>query len=73
MILFLFMLIMLWLISCALCAGIGFFIGQRCKRLKPVAAAVPTPEEKRRAEQEMLELQNFFDYDGSEQKPVNTP
>ena len=72
MVISLLILVMVWLTSCAVCTAVGFFSGLRHRKHRPAATVEITEEEKRRAEREIRELQNFFDYDGSEQKPVNT-
>lgn len=60
-------LIMLWLLSCALCAGAGYLAGGRNKKPKTVAPPQPSEQERKRFEREMREMENFFTYDGSEQ------
>ena len=65
-------LVLLWLTSCALCAAVGFFVGKNYKKPKPITEPELSEAEKRRIEREQKELENFFLYDGSVQKPVNT-
>lgn len=67
MIITLLILVMLWLVSCALCTAAGFFVGQNYKKPKPIKEPELTEAEKRRIERERKELENFFLYDGSEQ------
>lgn len=73
MIITLLILVILWLVSCALCTAAGFFLGKNYKKPKPITEPELTEAEKRRLERERKELENFFLYDGSEQKTVNTP
>ncbi len=62
-------LLVLWLMSCAISAGIGFFYGGgKRKKIKPAAL---TREQKRQAEQAARELKNFWEYTGEEQEPIN--
>lgn len=61
-------LIMLWLISCAVCAALGVYIGRSRKPQRPVVKAEPSEEEKRQLERELREIENFFKYDGTEQR-----
>lgn len=72
MIITLLILVMLWLVSCALSTAAGFFIGKNYKKPKPIREPELSEAEKRQIEREQKELENFFLYDGTEQKPVNT-
>lgn len=60
-------LMILWLTSCALCTGAGFWLGRRSRRPKAAAQREPSAQERRRFERELREMENFFAYDGSEQ------
>lgn len=61
------LLMILWLISCILSAGIGFF----CARRRPRENLPLTQEQKRQAERIEQELKNFWEYTGDEQEPIN--
>jgi len=62
-------LIMLWLLTCALCAISGYFYALKDKKhIKLQQVADPlTAEEARKADKVKAELSNFYKYDGSEQ------
>ena len=65
-------LIFLWLISCVLCAAVGFFIAIKVKR--PTARAEPhklTEEQQRQVLKAKLERDNFLNYTGSPQEPID--
>ena len=62
-------LIMLWLLTCALCAICSYFYALKDKKhikLPPMAQPL-TAEEARKADKVKAELSNFYAYDGSEQ------
>lgn len=62
-------LLTLWLIVCALCAAVGFFIGRGYKRrVKPPE---PTEKQIREAKRAEKELNNMLFYDGSEQTDID--
>lgn len=62
-------LITLWLIACAVCFAIGFFVGLR-KRPKQISKPPPEPlteEQERKIKKMEKEIENFWAYDGTEQ------
>ena len=62
-------LLTLWLIVCALCAAVGYFIGQgKRKRVKPPE---PTEKQIREAKRAEKELNNMLFYDGGEQTDID--
>lgn len=61
-------LIMFWLVTCLFCAAAGFLIGKNRKKQNNPALPEPTAEERKRFAREMREMENFFKYDGTEQK-----
>ena len=67
-------LLTVWLIACALCAVVGFFVGIKHKDIsKPQKAPEPVSEQKiREAEKIARELENFYSYDGTKQDGFNT-
>ena len=67
-------LLSLWLIACAVCFAVGFFVGIKHKNIsKPTKAPEPVSEQKiREAEKIARELENFYSYDGSVQDNFNT-
>ena len=67
-------LLILWLLSCAVCVLGGFFIG--CKGLyrskrKNAVQSEADPQILRRAERELRELHNMLTYDGTPQEPID--
>lgn len=67
-------LLILWLLSCAVCALGGFFIG--CKSLykakrKNDVQNEADPQILRKAERELRELHNMLTYDGTPQAPID--
>lgn len=69
MIVLILILLTLWLIVCALCAAVGFFIGQsKQKRVKPPE---PTEKQIREAKRAEEELSNMLNYNGDEQTDIN--
>ena len=67
-------LLTVWLIACAVCTVVGFFIGYKHKDIiKPKKAIEPISELKvKEAEKIARELENFYSYDGSVQNDFNT-
>ena len=67
-------LLTLWLIACAVCFAVGFFIAWKYKNvIKPKKALEPISEIKvKEAEKIARELENFYSYDGSVQNDFNT-
>lgn len=66
-------LLILWLLSCAVCALSGFFVawkGLRLKR-KNVVQGETDPQIVRQAERELRELHNMLTYDGTPQEPID--
>lgn len=62
-------LLTLWLMVCALCAAVGFFIGQRKqKRINPPE---PTEKQIRDAKRAEAELSNMLSYVGDEQTDID--
>ena len=62
-------LLTLWLIVCALCVAVGFFIGRGYKRrVKPPE---PTEKQIREAKRAEEELNNMLFYDGGEQTDID--
>lgn len=59
-------LIVLWLMSCAVSAAISFFYAKKQKHYVSLSRAM-TEEEKRQAEKEQRELENFWSYTGDPQ------
>ena len=62
-------LLTLWLIVCALCAAVGFFIGRGYKRR--VKAPEPTEKQIRDAKRAEAERQNMMNYNGDEQTDID--
>lgn len=68
MIVLILILLSLWLIVCALCAAVGYFIGQgKQKRVKPPE---PTEKQIRDAKRAEEELSNMLSYDGNIQDDI---
>ncbi len=67
-------LITLWLIACAGCAVIGFFVGVNNGKTKEVKRPPEpiTQEQERLAEKIARETKNFYSYDGTKQTDFNT-
>ena len=62
-------LLTLWLIVCALCVAVGFFIGRGYKRrVKPPE---PTEKQIREAKRAEAERQNMMTYNGDEQTDID--
>lgn len=62
-------LLTIWLIVCALCVAVGFFIGRGYKRrVKPPE---PTEKQIREAKRAEKELNNMLFYDGGEQTDID--
>lgn len=69
MIVLILILLTLWLIVCALCVAVGFFIGQsKQKRVKPLE---PTEKQIREAKRAEEELSNMLNYNGDEQTDID--
>ena len=69
MIVLILILLTLWLIVCALCVAVGFFIGQsKQRRVKPPE---PTEKQIREAKRAEEELSNMLNYNGDEQTDIN--
>lgn len=69
MIVLILILLTLWLIVCAFCAAVGYFIGQRKqKRVKPPE---PTEKQIRDAKRAEEELSNMLNYNGDEQTDID--
>ena len=69
MIVLILILLTLWLIVCALCAAVGYFIGQgKRKRVKPPE---PTEKQIREAKRAEEELSNMLNYNGDEQTDID--
>lgn len=69
MIVLILILLTLWLIVCALCVAVGFFIGQsKQKRVKPPE---PTEKQIREAKRAEAERQNMMTYNGDEQTDID--
>ena len=69
MIVLILILLTLWLIVCAFCVAVGFFIGQsKQKRVKPPE---PTEKQIRDAKRAEEELSNMLNYNGDEQTDIN--
>lgn len=62
-------LLTLWLIVCALCAAVGFFIGQR--KRKQAKLPEPTERQKIYAKRAEEELSNMLNYNGDEQIDID--
>lgn len=60
-------LIMIWTVTCALCAIAGFYIGKKSRKPKAAAPIELSELEQSRYKRELAEMENFFSYDGSEQ------
>ena len=67
-------LLILWLLSCAVCALSGFFVGwkglYRLKRKNAVQSEAD-PQIVRQAERELRELHNMLTYDGTPQETID--
>ena len=62
-------LLTLWLIVCAVCAAVGFFIGRGYKRrTKPPE---PTEKQIRDAKRAEKEFNNMLNYNGDEQTDID--
>jgi hypothetical protein len=62
---------MLWLMSCAFCTFVGFFIAEKgllSVKSKTTAKAEIDPEIIKKAEREAWELNNMLTYDGTPQE-----
>ena len=69
MVVLILILLTLWLIVCALCVAVGFFIGRGYKRrVKPPE---PTEKQIREAKRAEKELNNMLFYDGGEQTDID--
>ena len=69
MVILILILLTLWLIVCALCVAVGFFIGQsKQKRVKPPE---PTEKQIREAKRAEKELNNMLNYNGDEQTDID--
>ena len=60
-------LIMLWLLTCAMCAVCGYFYAIKTKRNKPPKTNTLSEEEIKKQKRVEVELSNFYKYDGTEQ------
>lgn len=62
-------LIMFWLLTCALCVGGGYFYAvKNVKHRKPLPKETAlSGDEERKAKRIADELSNFYKYDGTEQ------
>lgn len=64
-------LIMLWLMSCAFCTFVGFFVADKgllSVKSKNTAETEIDPEIIKKAEREAWELNNMLTYDGTPQE-----
>ena len=65
-------LLTLWIVICAGCFGLGFYIGKIYKpQTQPRAAPMPTEEQKRNAEKQKIETNNMLTYNGDEQPEID--
>lgn len=67
-------LLTIWLIACAVCFAIGFFVALKYKDMsKAKKPTEPITEQQiREAEKIARELDNFYRYDGTKQNDFNT-
>ena len=61
-----------FVLSCAVCGGIGFLIGSRVKSFesKEKPKAEPTEAQIQAAKKVAREYNNFLNYDGTEQEEI---
>ena len=64
--------LMIWLISCAVCGAIGFFCARKFCVKKATEPKKLTPEQERLQQKKAREELNFYSYDGSVQDGFNT-
>ena len=66
-------LLSIWLIACAVCFAIGFFVAYKYKDInKTKKSAEPITEQQiKEAEKIARELDNFYRYDGTKQDDFN--
>ena len=66
-------LLSIWLIACAVCFAIGFFVACKYKDInKTKKSAEPITEQQiKEAEKIARELDNFYRYDGTKQDDFN--
>lgn len=70
-------LLIVWLMSCAVCALVGFFVGVKGwfkadrKNVVQSEAEVISEAERHKREREALEYQNMMTYDGTPQRPID--
>ena len=69
MIVLILILLSLWLIVCAFCAAVGYFIGQG--KRKRVKLPEPTEKQIRDAKRAEAERQNMMTYNGDEQTDID--
>ena len=69
MIVLILILLTLWLIVCAFCAAVCFFIGRGYKRR--VMPPEPTEKQIREAKRAEEELSNMLNYNGDEQTDID--
>ena len=60
-------LIMLWLLTCTLCAVGGYFYAINKKKGEPLNANTLNADEVKKQEKAAAELSNIYKYDGTEQ------
>lgn len=60
-------LVMLWLITCAVCTFVGFFVGRISIKRKPATKPAPPSLRQKIAQKE---FENFMNYDGTPQEPI---
>lgn len=65
------LVIMLWLMSCATCAVVGFFCAVKYGK-KQSAVVELTPEQESKQKKKMREDINFYTYNGKAQDGFNT-
>lgn len=65
--LLLLILVMLWLITCAVCTFVGFFVGRISIKRKPATKLVSQSLKQKIAQKE---FENFMNYDGTPQEPI---
>ena len=73
MIITILILLTLWLMICAVCGFIGFFIGvKKIPESKPKPPPEPlTEEQERQVKRLAREIDNFYRYDGTKQDDFN--
>lgn len=70
-------IIMLWLMSNAVCVLVGFFVGRKGQLLtqskKPTGRKIEpiSKEEQLKRDRELQEYINMMTYDGTEQQPID--